>query len=145
MAASHTFSLDPRFPVGTVLSVYRDNWLTVDPGGTPVTTATVQANRTATATGLSYDTPYTAGATVNGSWRAVVFRTESDPGLEPATAAELDAVESGLAQRGFNVRNAIGILSGATGDGAADDTAVIAAHIEAARVEQHGNALGSFV
>lgn len=92
MSATHQLSLDPRFPVGTVLSVYRGQHVPYDPGGTPVTTATVAADRTAAVTGLSYETRYTAGATISGQWRAVLFTTEADPGSEYATVAELAVV-----------------------------------------------------
>jgi hypothetical protein len=94
MSVNHSLSVDPRLPAGTVLSVHRGSWPTVDPGGAAVTTATVQPDGTATVVGVDYDTRYTAGATISSVWRAVVFRTAPDPGLEYATVAALESAES---------------------------------------------------
>lgn len=77
MSVTHTLSLDPRFPVGTVLTIYR-GWQSTE-GGVAVTTATVGSDRLTPVRGLDYDTRYTAAATVGSVWLTTRFVTRPNP------------------------------------------------------------------
>lgn len=128
MSATHSLSVDPRLPVGTVLNVHRGFALLADPGGTPVTTATVQADRTASITGLTYDTQYTAGAVVSSAWRAVTFRTPPNPSTTDETLRV-------LSEAPINVRYP---AYGATGDGSTNDSVALAAASQIANAATRG-------
>jgi hypothetical protein len=92
MAATHRAAPDPRFPVGTVLSIHTGEHRRMAPGPAAVTTATVAANRTWTATGLAYDTRYTAAAEINGRWLTTLFTTSADPAANAPTGADITAI-----------------------------------------------------
>lgn len=117
MPTSHPLSLDPRFPVGTVLDVHKGRHVAQPPGPAPVTTATVLADRTALITGLLYDTDYTAGATLSGKWTTVSFRT-------PPTPVTNDAIVAVVSEAPIQPER---VEFGATGNGSTDDTAAFAA------------------
>jgi hypothetical protein len=128
VAASHTFAPDPRFPVGTVLSVYAGEHRRFQPGTAAVTTGMIGADRTVTFTGLTYDTRYTAGATIDGRWLTTLFTTLANDDY----ASRLDILEERLGREPVNVMSSVGASAGAAGDGVTNDTAAIEAHLAAA-------------
>lgn len=92
-----SFTVGPAaFAVGTTVGAYPRTAFVGDAGpfAEPVVEAVVDANLEVAFGGLAYETQYWAAAPpVTGLvWRKVAFTTDPDPGLTPATLADLAAL-----------------------------------------------------
>jgi prefoldin subunit 5 len=76
--ASITVSVPQGFPIGTELGAYVDRVGDIIPQGSPVSTATVQADSTVTVTGLEVGIPYQVGAVIGAQWRSFLVQLPND-------------------------------------------------------------------
>jgi len=103
---SLTLDVSATFPDGTSVGVYGINTQSADtraaPGGTPVETATVSSGAV-TLNQVVEDRSYLLIGWVSGEWRRTGFTVNEEPdplvirGVEVATKAQLDALDSALA------------------------------------------------